>query len=61
MKYFLIIIEAFLLSWSPYVAVSFLKIPGKTITTTACTVFAKMSFFINHYAMLLFQDGFNAA
>lgn len=29
MKYFLIIIEAFLLSWSPYVAVSFLKILGE--------------------------------
>ena len=48
--YFLVVIVAFLLSWSPYAVVSFLIIQrGKLnpIATSACSVFAKTSFLLN--------------
>lgn len=48
--YFLTIIVAFLLSWSPYAIVSFvtiLKGNFNPVATSACSVFAKTSFFLN--------------
>ena len=56
--YFLAIVAAFMLSWSPYAVVSFLvALLGKklnAIVTSACGVFAKTSFMLNPimYAIL---------
>ncbi|XP_078370652.1 melanopsin-B-like [Oculina patagonica] len=47
--YFLTIIAGFLLPWSPYAIVSFLLVLGRKVNpvaTTACSVFAKISFFL---------------
>ncbi|XP_068701154.1 melanopsin-B-like [Montipora foliosa] len=48
--YFLTVIAAFMLSWSPYAVVSFLVVLNvklNPIATSACSVFAKTSFFFN--------------
>ncbi|XP_022781140.1 melanopsin-B-like [Stylophora pistillata] len=48
--YFLIIIAAFLMPWLPYATVAFLLALGhkvNPIATSACSVFAKISFFLN--------------
>lgn len=48
--YFLTVIAAFMLSWSPYAIVSILVGLGvqlDVIATSACSVFAKTSFFLN--------------
>ena len=48
--YFLAIIAAFLIPWSPYAIVSFLLVLGRKVNPvaiSACTVFAKISFFLN--------------
>ncbi|XP_078371436.1 melanopsin-B-like [Oculina patagonica] len=55
--YFLIVIATFMLSWSPYAIVSLLLIVRgylNPIATSACSVFAKTSFFLNPilYAMI---------
>lgn len=55
--YFFIIIASFLLAWTPYAVVSFLTVLGRTfnpIAISACSVFAKTSFFLNPilYAMV---------
>ena len=55
--YFLIVIASFMLSWSPYAIVSLILIIRgylNPIATSACSVFAKTSFFLNPmlYAMI---------
>ena len=48
--YFLTVIAAFMLSWSPYALVSFLivlRVKLNPIATSACSVLAKTSFFLN--------------
>ena len=48
--YFLTIIAAFMLSWSPYATASFLtvlRVKLNPVATTACSMFAKTSFFLN--------------
>ena len=48
--YFLAIVAAFLIPWLPYATVAFLLAIGKKINpiaTSACSVFAKISFFLN--------------
>ena len=48
--YFLAIIAAFLIPWSPYAVVSFLLVLGRNVNPvaiSACSVFAKISFFLN--------------
>ncbi|XP_078370654.1 melanopsin-like [Oculina patagonica] len=48
--YFLAIIAAFLIPWSPYAIVSFLLVLGQKVNplaTSTCSVFAKISFFLN--------------
>ena len=48
--YFLTVITAFMLSWSPYAIVSFLivlRVNLNVFATSACSVFAKTSFFLN--------------
>ena len=48
--YFLAVIVAFMLSWSPYAIVSLLivlRVQLNPIATSACSVFAKTSFFLN--------------
>ena len=48
--YFLTVITAFMLSWSPYAVVSFLivlRVNLNPFAKSACSVFAKTSFFLN--------------
>ena len=48
--YFLAIIAGFLISWSPYVAVSFFLVLGRKVSpivTGACSVLAKISLFLS--------------
>ena len=48
--YFLAIIAGFLIAWSPYVAVSFFLALGRKVSpivTSACSVLAKVSFFLS--------------
>lgn len=59
--YFLTIIAAFLIPWSPYVVVSFLLVSGINIsplTTSSCSVFARISFFVNPVLYTIFHRRF---
>lgn len=59
--YFLTIIAAFLIPWSPYVVVSFLLVTGinvSPLTTSSCNVFAKISFFVNPILYTIFHRRF---
>ena len=60
--YFLTIVAAFVVAWSPYAAVSLIVvIVGKTmnpIATSACSVFAKTSFVINPLLYAVFSRRF---
>ena len=59
--YFLAIIAAFLLPWTPYATVSFLLILRRKINpvaTTACSVFAKISFLLNPMLYAIYHRKF---
>ena len=59
--YFLAIIAAFLLPWTPYATVSFLLILRRKINpvaTSACSVFAKISFLLNPMLYAVFHRKF---
>ena len=60
--YFLAIISAFMLSWSPYAVVSLLTVAeGKTLNpfaTSSCSVFAKISFALNPVLYAIFSRKF---
>jgi len=59
--YFLAIIAGFLVPWSPYAAVSFLLVLGRKVSpvaTSACSVLAKMSFFLNPLLYAIFYRKF---
>lgn len=60
--YFLAIIAVFMLAWSPYAVVSLLVVLlGKTldaIATSACSVFAKISFVLNPILYAIFSRKF---
>ena len=60
--YFLAIISAFMLSWSPYAVVSLIVVAeGKTLNpfaTSACSVFAKISFLLNPILYAIFSRKF---
>lgn len=59
--YYLSIIVAFMFSWSPYAVVSFLAVLGRKVNpsaTSACSVFAKTSFFLNPILYAIFFHKF---
>ena len=59
--YFLAIVAAFLIPWSPYAVVSFLLVLGRNVsplTTSAFSVFAKISFFVNPILYAIFHRKF---
>ena len=59
--YFLAIIAAFLIPWTPYASVSFLIILRQKVNplaTSACSVFAKISFFLNPMLYAIFHRKF---
>ena len=59
--YYLSIIIAFMVSWSPYAVVSFLLVLGREVNptaTSACSVFAKTSFFLNPILYAVFSRKF---
>lgn len=59
--YFLVIIAAFLIPWSPYATVAFLLVLGQKVNpvaTSACSVFAKISFFLNPMLYGIFHRKF---
>ena len=59
--YFLALIAAFLLPWTPYATVSFLLILGRKINplaTSVSSVFAKISFFLNPMLYAIFHRKF---
>ena len=59
--YFLAIIAGFVLPWSPYAVVAFLLVLGRKVNpvaVSACSVFAKISFFINPILYAIFHGKF---
>ena len=59
--YFLAIIAGFLIPWSPYAVVSFLLVLGRKVNpvaTSACSVLAKISFFLNPLLYAIFHRKF---
>ena len=59
--YFLAIIAGFVLPWSPYAVVAFLLVLGRRVNpvaVSACSVFAKISFFINPILYAIFHSKF---
>ena len=59
--YFLAVIAGFLIPWSPYAVVSSLLVLGRKVhpvTTSACIVFARISFFINPILYAIFHGRF---
>ena len=59
--YFLAIIAGFLIPWSPYACVSFLLVLGRKVSpvaTSACSVLAKISFFLNPLLYAIFHRKF---
>ncbi|XP_020610777.1 melanopsin-like [Orbicella faveolata] len=59
--YFLAIIAGFLIPWSPYAAVSLLLVVGRKVSpfaTSACSVLAKISFFLNPLLYAIFNRKF---
>lgn len=59
--YYLAIIITFMVSWSPYAVVSLLMVMGRKvhpIATSACSVFAKISFFLNPIQYAIFSRKF---
>lgn len=59
--YYLTIIVAFMVSWSPYAVVSFLVVLGRKVNptaTSASSVFAKTSFFLNPILYAVFYRKF---
>ena len=59
--YFLAIIAGFLIPWSPYAVVSFLLVLGhkvNPVATSACSVLAKISLFLNPLLYAIFHRKF---
>ena len=59
--YFLAIVAGFVLPWSPYAFVAFLLVLGQNVypvAVSACSVFAKISFFINPILYAVFHRRF---
>lgn len=59
--YFLAIVAAFMLAWSPYAIVSLIVVLSGTIdpiATSACSVFAKTSFVVNPFLYAIFSRSF---
>lgn len=59
--YYLAIIIAFMVSWSPYAVVSFLAVIGRKvhpIAASTCSVFAKISFILNPILYAIFSRKF---
>lgn len=59
--YFLAIIAAFVIPWSPYATIAFLLVLGQNINPiaiSACSVFAKVSFFLNPILYAIFHRKF---
>ena len=59
--YFLAIIAAFLLPWTPYATVCFLinlRLKVNPVAISACSVFAKISFFLNPMLYAIFHRKF---
>ena len=59
--YFLAIIAGFLLPWSPYAVVSFILVLGRNVNpvaVSACSVFAKISFFLDPILYAIFHGKF---
>ena len=59
--YFLAVIAGFLIPWSPYAVVSSLLVLGRKVhpvTTSACIVFARISFFLNPILYAIFHGRF---
>ena len=59
--YFLAVIAGFLIPWSPYAVVSSLLVLGRKVhpvTTSACIVFARISFFLNPIPYAIFHGRF---
>ena len=59
--YFLAVIAGFLIPWSPYAVVSSLLVLGRKINpviTSACIVFARISFFLNPILYAIFHRRF---
>ena len=59
--YFLAVIAGFLIPWSPYAVVTSLLVLGRKVnpvTTSACIVFARISFFLNPILYAIFHRRF---
>ncbi|XP_078370655.1 melanopsin-A-like [Oculina patagonica] len=59
--YFLAIIAGFVIPWSPYAVVSFLLVLGRKVNpvaTSACSVLAKISFFLDPILYAIFHRKF---
>lgn len=59
--YFTAVIAAYLLSWTPYATASLIIVSGQKvhpIVLSACSVFAKTSFFLNPFMYVIFSRRF---